>query len=342
MKNILVTGGLGYIGSHTCVVLIDAGFTVSIIDNLCNSHPLVLDKIEIITGVRPRLYEGDIRDLPLLHDLFREQCFDAVIHFAGLKAAGESVENPIDYYENNVNGSVNLLTAMKNAKIDTIVYSSSAAVYGEPDMVPIQEDTPCGPTSPYGQSKLMVENILSDLSAAEPEWKIARLRYFNPVGAHQSGLIGEDPGGIPDNLMPYIVQVATGHREKLQVFGDDYPTPDGSGVRDYVHVMDLAEGHQAALRHCQNNTGLLTVNMGTGQGISVMQLIEVFERETGQQVPYEVVDRRAGDVARCWAETTLAKQVLAWTAKRSLGDMCADAWRWHCLNPSGYGDGEAR
>jgi len=336
MKNIFITGGLGYIGSHTSVVLIEAGFKVSIIDNLSNSHPNVLDRIELISGVRPTFYEGDIRDRSLLEDIFSSQAFDAVIHFAGLKAVGESVDKPIDYYDNNVSGSVSLVIAMKQAKIDTLVFSSSATVYGDPHTVPIEENFPCITTNPYGGSKLIIENILVDLSAAEPEWSIGRLRYFNPVGAHEGGLIGENPEGVPNNLMPYIAQVAAGRREKLRVFGGDYPTPDGSGVRDYIHVMDLAEGHLAALRYCQNNNGLLTVNLGTGQGISVMQMIEAFERVSGQQVPFEIVDRRPGDIAQCWADPSLAKRVLGWVAVRSLDDMCADAWRWQYMNPTGY------
>jgi len=337
MKNIFITGGLGYIGSHTCVVLIEAGFKVSVIDNLSNSHLIVLDRIESISGARPKYYEGDIRDGALLDKIFSSQAFDAVIHFAGLKAVGESVDKPIDYYDNNVGGSVSLLIAMKQASINSLVFSSSATVYGDPHSVPIQEDFPCSPTNPYGNTKLIIENMLADLSAAEPKWSIGRLRYFNPVGAHQSGLIGEDPKGVPNNLMPYIAQVAAGRREKLSVFGGDYPTADGSGVRDYVHVMDLAEGHLAALRYCQNNNGLLTVNLGTGQGISVLQMVEAFERVSGQQVPFEIVGRRPGDIAQCWADTTLAKQVLGWNAVRSLDAMCADTWRWQQMNPSGYG-----
>ena len=336
MKNIFITGGLGYIGSHTCVVLIEAGFKVSVIDNLSNSHLNVLDRIELISGARPQFYEGDIRDGTLLDNIFSSQAFDAVIHFAGLKAVGESIDKPIDYYDNNVGGSVSLLIAMKQANINTLVFSSSATVYGDPHTVPIQEDFPCSPTNPYGNTKLIIENILSDLAATAPKWSIGRLRYFNPVGAHQGGLIGEDPKGVPNNLMPYIVQVAAGRREKLSVFGGDYPTPDGSGVRDYIHVMDLAEGHLAALRYCQKNSGLLTVNLGTGQGVSVKQMIGTFERVSGQQVPYKIVDRRPGDIARCWADPSFAKQVLGWNAVKSLDDMCADAWRWQQMNPSGY------
>lgn len=340
MNKIFVTGGLGYIGSHTCVVLIEAGFQVTIIDNLSNSHPNVLDRIEYISGVRPAFYEGDIRDKSFLDHIFSEHDFDAVIHFAGLKAVGESVYKPIDYYENNVGGSLSLLIAMKNAKIDTLVFSSSATVYGDPHSLPIQEDFPCSTTNPYGSSKLIIENILADLSIAEPQWSIGRLRYFNPVGAHEGGLIGEDPKGIPNNLMPYIAQVAAGRRKYLQVFGNDYPTADGSGVRDYIHVMDLAEGHLAALRYCQNNKGLLTVNLGTGQGISVIQMIEAFERVTGQRVPFKIVSRRPGDIAQCWADVSFAKQILGWSAERSLNDMCADTWRWQHMNPSGYDKNE--
>ena len=338
MKNIFITGGLGYIGSHTCVVLIEAGFKVAIIDNLSNSSLKVLDRIELISGVRPEFYEGDIRDGSLLDDIFSRQHFDAVIHFAGLKSVGESVEKPIEYYDNNVGGSLSLLIALKKAEVGTLVFSSSATVYGDPQSVPIGEDFPCSTTNPYGGSKLTIENILADLAQAEPGWSIARLRYFNPVGAHRSGAIGEDPKGIPNNLMPYIAQVAAGRREKLQIFGGDYPTHDGSGVRDYIHVMDLAEGHLAALRFCETNKGLLTVNLGTGQGVSVIQMVEAFKRVSCQHVPYEVVGRRPGDVAECWADPTLARKVLGWNALRTLDDMCADTWRWQHRNPSGYDD----
>ena len=337
MKNIFITGGLGYIGCHTCVVLIEAGYEVSIIDNLSNSHVNVLDRIELISGVRPTFYEGDVRDRSLLGNIFSNQSFDAVIHFAGLKAVRESIDKPIEYYDNNVNGSVSLLIEMKHANISTLIFSSSATVYGNPHTVPIKEDFPCSATNPYGNSKLIIENILADLSAAEPTWSIGRLRYFNPVGAHECGLIGEEPKGVPNNLMPFIVQVAAGHRKSLSIFGGDYPTPDGSGVRDYIHVMDLAEGHLAALRYCKNSKGLLTVNLGTGQGTSVLQMIEAFERITGQNVAFEIVGRRPGDIAQCWADPSFSKQILGWDAVRSLDNMCADAWRWQYLNPSGYG-----
>ena len=336
MKHIFITGGLGYIGSHTCVVLIEAGYKVSIIDNLSNSHPIVLDRIEQITGVRPEFYKGDICDMSLLTGILSKHTFDAIIHFAGLKSVGESVNKPIDYYDCNVGGTLKLLATMKKEKINRFVFSSSATVYGDPHTVPIKEDFPLSSTNPYGRSKLMVENILSDLSAAEPEWSIARLRYFNPVGAHQSGLLGEDPKGVPNNLMPYIAQVAIGRKDALRVFGNDYSTPDGTGVRDYIHVMDLAEGHLAALRYCEDSNGLLTVNLGTGQGYSVIEVVEAYERASGRSVPVKIADRRPGDIAQCWADPALAKQLLDWSTKSSLDDMCKDAWRWQHMNPGGY------
>ena len=339
MMKVFVTGGLGYIGSHTCVALIEAGFDISIIDNLSNSYVKVLDRIQAITGLRPTFYEGDIRDRALLDEIFAVQKYDAVIHFAGLKAVGESVEKPIEYYDNNVTGTLNLLKAMRHARLKQFVFSSSATVYGDPHSVPIREDFPCSATNPYGGSKLMIEGVLADLATADPDWRIGRLRYFNPVGAHASGTIGEDPKGIPNNLMPYIAQVAAGRMEKLQVFGGDYPTADGSGVRDYIHVVDLAEGHLAALHYCDKNKGLLTVNLGMGQGISVLQMIESFESVTGQKVPFEIVGRRAGDIARCWADTSLAHELLGWSAHKTLDNMCADAWRWQHLNPMGYRGG---
>jgi len=338
MMKVFVTGGLGYIGCHTCVALIEAGFDVSIIDNLSNSYINVLDRIKAIAGQRPTFYEGDIRDKTLLDEILAAQKYDAVIHFAGLKAVGESVQKPVEYYDNNVAGTLMLLKAMQHAQLKTIVFSSSATVYGDPQSVPIREDFPCSATNPYGSSKLMIENILADLAAADPDWRIARLRYFNPVGAHASGSIGEDPKGIPNNLMPFIAQVAAGRRDKLKVFGGDYPTPDGSGVRDYIHVVDLAEGHLAALNYCDQNKGLLTVNLGTGQGISVLQMIESFKSVTGQKVPFEIVGRRAGDIAQCWADPSLAEELLGWSARKTLDDMCADAWRWQHLNPLGYQD----
>lgn len=335
---VFVTGGLGYIGSHTCVALIEAGYGVSIIDNLSNSHISVLDRIQAITDQKPAFYKGDIRNKALLDEIFEAQRYDAVIHFAGLKAVGESVEKPVEYYDCNVAGTVNLLKAMQGARLKQIVFSSSATVYGDPHAVPIRENFPCKTVNPYGSSKLMIENILADLAISDTDWRISRLRYFNPVGAHASGSIGEDPKGIPNNLMPYIAQVAAGRRDKLQVFGGDYPTYDGSGVRDYIHVVDLAEGHLAALRYRGESDRLITVNLGTGQGVSVLQMIDSFERTTGQKVPFEIVGRRPGDVAQCWADPSLAHELLGWSARKSLESMCVDTWRWQQLNPRGYQD----
>ena len=336
MKNILITGGLGYIGSHACVVFIEAGYKVMIVDNLSNSCRTVLERIINITGVEPAFYEGDICDLDFLARVFLEARFDGVIHFAGLKVASESLDNPGEYYNNNVNGTINLLTSMKKAGISSLIFSSSANIYGEPETLPISENSQLSATNPYGRTKLIIEGMLSDISNAEEDWKIACLRYFNPVGAHESGCIGEDPKEAPSNLMPFLAQVATGRRNKLYVFGGDYPTPDGSGVRDFIHVMDLVEGHLAAWRYCQNNPGLLTVNLGTGRGVSVLEMIQAFERASGQRVEYEIVGRRPGDVAQCWADPSLARQLLNWSAKRSLGQMCIDTLRWQKLNPTGY------
>ncbi len=327
-KKILITGGTGFIGSHTCVSLVKAGYVPIILDNLCNSDQSVIDRLQKITGVRPEFIEGDIRDRVLLDDIFSRHDIKAAIHFAGLKAVGESVARPIAYYENNVWGTVNLLKAMARANVKTFVFSSSATVYGEPSSVPIREDFPRSAFNPYGRSKLMVEDILEDLHHAEPGWNIARLRYFNPVGAHESGLIGENPKGIPNNLMPYIAQVAAGQREHLNVFGGDYPTIDGTGIRDYIHVMDLAEGHIAALDYLISQGGLLSVNLGTGNGISVLQMVKAFEKASGRDIPYRIVDRRAGDIAACWADPSLAQLKMGWKAARSLDEMCGDAWRW--------------
>jgi len=281
-------------------------------------------------------FEGDIRDATLLNQLFASQPIRAVMHFAGLKAVGESVEKPVEYYDNNVRGTLELLAAMRRAQVRTIVFSSSATVYGDPATVPIREDFPRSATNPYGRSKLMIEDILADLHCAEPGWNVARLRYFNPVGAHESGLIGEDPRDIPNNLMPYVAQVAIGRRERLAVFGNDYPTPDGTGVRDYIHVVDLAEGHVAALDWLEREGGLLTVNLGTGQGYSVLDMVRAFERAASRPVPYEIVGRRPGDIAACWADPSLARQLLGWQARRGIEAMCADAWRWQTMNPDGY------
>lgn len=327
--NILVTGGAGFIGSHACVVLLEAGHEVVVLDNLYNSRREVVDRVAQIAGRSLRFVEGDVRDESLVRGILVESGIEAVLHFAGLKAVGESVSQPLAYYDCNVGGSLALCRAMLAAGVKTLVFSSSATVYGDPACVPIAEDCPLGePTNPYGKSKLMVDQMLADLAAADSDWRIARLRYFNPVGAHESGLIGESPKGAPNNLMPYIVQVATGQREKLRVFGDDYPTRDGTGIRDYIHVMDLAEGHVAALDYLQRQPGLLTVNLGTGRGLSVLDMVLAFEAASGRAVPYEVVSRRPGDIAACWADASLAKRLLGWEARRDVTAMCRDAWRW--------------
>ena len=332
---ILVTGGTGYIGSHTCVALINAGYHVIILDNLSNSSANVLKRLNQIAGQTPHFIQGDIRDRALLDKVFADNRIAAVIHFAGLKSVGESVAKPIEYYDNNVRGTIELLSAMEAAKVRTFVFSSSATVYGDPKSVPIREDFSRSATNPYGRSKVIVEDILEDMHRSNPEWNIARLRYFNPVGAHPSGLIGEDPKGIPNNLMPYISQVAVGRRERLRIYGNDYPTPDGTGVRDYIHVMDLAEGHVFALRFCQDKGGMLTVNLGTGEGSSVLQVIHAFEKASSRPIPYEIVARRAGDIAQCWADPSLAFTKLGWKATRGLAEMCEDSWRWQNNNPEG-------
>jgi UDP-glucose 4-epimerase len=333
---VLVTGGAGYIGSHACVALMEAGHEVVVLDNLCNSSPVALQRVREISGASPAFKQGDIRDRACLDEIFREHRIDTVLHFAGLKAVGESVEKPLAYYDNNVTGSLVLLAAMQQAGVNNLVFSSSATVYGDPASVPIREDFALGPTNPYGRTKLMVEDILADWQVANPDWSIGRLRYFNPVGAHPSGLIGEDPQGTPNNLMPYVAQVAVGQREKLFVFGNDYATLDGTGVRDYIHVMDLVEGHVVALDYIQRERGLHTVNLGTGNGVSVLQIVGAFERASGRPVPYEIVARRPGDIAACWADPGLAQAVLQWKASRSLTQMCEDAWRWQSGNPLGY------
>lgn len=333
---ILVTGGAGFIGSHTCAALAQAGYPTLILDNLSNSRPSVLDRLESICGMRPQFIKGDVRDTTMLGGIFKRYNIAAVIHFAGLKAVGESVAKPLDYYDNNVHGTLNLLAAMRHAGVKTFIFSSSATVYGDPASVPIKEDATRSATNPYGRSKLMVEDILADLSYAEPDWGIARLRYFNPVGAHESGMIGEDPQGIPNNLMPFITQVAIGRREKLLVFGDDYPTTDGTGMRDYIHVMDLAEGHVAALKYCQQSGGLFTTNLGTGQGYSVLQMVRAFEVASQRPVPFEIVARRPGDIAKCWADPGYAEKTLGWKAQRGLDQMCVDSWHWQQQNPDGY------
>lgn len=325
---ILVTGGTGYIGSHTVVELMKIGHDVLIVDNLSNSKFGVIDRIEHIVGRRPGFIQFDIRDRPAMRTLFTDHHFDAVIHFAGLKAVGESVAQPVRYYDNNVYGSLVLFETMAEASVKRLVFSSSASVYGDPHAVPIKEDFPLAPTNPYGRSKLMIEEMLHDIVRSDACWSIAILRYFNPVGAHESGLIGEDPKGTPNNLMPYIAQVAVGHHEYLNVFGNDYPTLDGTGVRDYVHVVDLAEGHVAALKYLTNNGGLPTVNLGTGHGYSVLEMIKAFEKVSHQAIPYRIAPRRAGDIAQCWANPALAKELFGWVAKRGLKEMCADTWHW--------------
>ena len=335
-ETVLVTGGAGYIGSHACVALIEAGYQVVVLDNLCNSSPVALDRVHEICGVSPVFIQGDIRDRDCLDQLFQEHHIDAVLHFAGLKAVGESVELPLEYYDNNVAGSLVLLAAMQQAGVCNLVFSSSATVYGDPVSVPIREDFAVGPTNPYGRTKLMVEDILADWHAANPASSVARLRYFNPVGAHPSGRIGEDPQGKPNNLMPFVAQVAVGKRKKLSVFGGDYSTVDGTGVRDYIHVMDLVEGHVVALDYIRRERGLHTINLGTGIGVSVLEIVAAFEQVSGQAVPYEIVDRRAGDIATCWADPGLAQALLRWQASRSLTQMCEDTWRWQSANPRGY------
>lgn len=334
---ILITGGMGYIGSHTCVQMIAAGMTPIMVDNLCNAKAEVLNRIEALTGVRPAFYQGDIRDEAFLDSVFAQHHVQAVIHFAGLKAVGESVSKPIEYYDNNVNGTLVLVRSMRKAGVKSLVFSSSATVYGDPQTVPITETSPTGATTnPYGRSKYMVEQCLSDLVVAEPEWSITLLRYFNPVGAHPSGTMGEDPQGIPNNLMPFIAQVAVGRREKLAVFGNDYPTPDGTGVRDYVHVMDLADGHIAALQAVGEKAGLHIYNLGTGKGSSVLDMVHAFSDACGKPIAYDICPRRPGDIAECWASTEKAQRELGWKAKRSLADMTADTWRWQSHNPLGY------
>ena len=337
MLRVLVTGGTGYIGSHTCLQLIAAGMTPVLLDNFCNSKPSVMDRIEQLSGQRPTLYRGDIRDADLLDRIFAEQPIDAVIHFAGLKAVGESMQKPLEYYENNVSGTLVLLQAMRRANVKNFLFSSSATVYGDPQQVPITEESPTlQATNPYGQSKLTVELMVKDFARSAPDWSLTLLRYFNPVGAHPSGLMGEDPQGIPNNLMPYIAQVAVGRREHLSVFGGDYPTPDGTGVRDYIHVLDLADGHVAALRAKCQQPGVHIYNLGTGQGYSVLDMVAAFSRACGRALPYVITERRAGDIAQCWADPTKASQELGWQARRSLDDMTADTWRWQSQNPNGY------
>lgn len=333
---ILVTGGAGYIGSHTCVELLEAGHDVVVIDNLCNSSRVSLDRVALLTGRTVSFVEGDIRDPAALMPILERGDIDAVIHFAGLKAVGESVEIPLTYYQNNITGTLALLEAMAETGVKRLVFSSSATVYGDPHALPITEEFPLSASNPYGRSKLIIEEMLPDIQLADPAWNIAILRYFNPVGAHESGQIGEDPRGVPNNLMPYIAQVAAGRLEQLSVFGGDYPTADGTGVRDYIHVVDLAKGHLAALERLQSDPGLMVHNLGTGKGYSVLEMIRAFEAASQKPVAYRVVDRRPGDIAACYADPGLAFRELGWRAERGLEQMCQDTWRWQSSNPQGY------
>jgi len=334
---VLLTGGSGYIGSHTAVECLNVGHEVVVFDNLSNSSRVSLDRVAQITGKSSTFIEGDIRDREALSQLFSQHDIDAVIHFAGLKAVGESVDKPLLYYDNNIVGSIVLFEAMAEAGVKSIVFSSSATVYGDPASVPITEDFPLFATNPYGRSKLFIEEMLRDIARSDAEWSISLLRYFNPVGAHESGLIGEDPRGIPNNLMPYIAQVAGGRRPYLNIFGGDYPTPDGTGVRDYIHVVDLARGHVAALNRMQQGIqGVHTWNLGTGQGLSVLDMVQAFEVASGKTINYQIVARREGDVAQCWADPSRAQRDLNWHAELDLTRMCADTWRWQQANPQGY------
>ena len=337
---ILVTGGAGYIGSHTCVELLDAGYEVVIVDNLYNSNRKAVDRIEQITGKEVVFYEKDIRDKEAMHEIFSLEKPECVIHFAGLKAVGESVQKPLEYYENNINGTLVMLDAMRKNGCKNIIFSSSATVYGDPAFVPITEECPKGKiTNPYGRTKSMLEEILMDLNVSDPAWNVILLRYFNPIGAHKSGLIGEDPKGIPNNLLPYVAQVAIGKLKCLGVFGNDYDTPDGTGVRDYIHVVDLAIGHVKAIDKIRENPGVKIYNLGTGNGYSVLDIVKAYSKACGHDVPYEIKQRRAGDIATCYADASLAKKELGWEAEYGIDEMCADSWRWQSMNPNGYNDG---
>jgi UDP-glucose 4-epimerase len=337
-QRVLLTGGTGYIGSHACLEFVAAGYEVCLLDNFSNSSPVVLDRLAAISGREPRLHRVDVRDQAAVAEVLVEEEPEAVIHFAGLKAVGESVAQPLRYYDNNVAGTLSLLRAMESAGLRRLVFSSSATVYGDPATVPIVEDFPRTATNPYGRSKLMIEDMLIDLCAADPRWRVALLRYFNPVGAHASGLIGEDPAGVPNNLMPFIAQVAVGRRPRLQVFGGDYPTRDGTGVRDYIHVVDLARGHVQALPALDNcpSGAPMVVNLGTGRGYSVLELLRAFEAASDRDIPFDIVARRPGDVAECYADPSRARDLLGWQAEFGVEQMCADAWRWQSQNPRGY------
>ena len=337
--NVLVTGGAGYIGSHTCVELLENGYGVVVIDNLVNANPVSLKRVEQITGKTVKFYEGDVRDEALLRKIFSENGISCVIHFAGLKAVGESVEKPWEYYDNNLNTTLVLTKVMKEVGMKSIIFSSSATVYTSDNEMPLKETSRTGGcTNPYGWTKYMTEQILSGISHADPDWSVVLLRYFNPIGAHKSGLMGENPRGIPNNLMPYITQVAIGRREKLSIFGNDYPTPDGTCVRDYIHVMDLAKGHVAAVKFATENKGTEVFNLGTGIGYSVMDTVNTFMEVNHVNVPYQIVGRRAGDIATCYADPAKSKEVLGWTAQETLADMCRDSWNWQQKNPEGYGE----
>lgn len=336
--SILVTGGAGYIGSHTCVELLNEGYDVVVVDNLSNSSEKSLERVEKITGKRVTFYKADLLDKDTMEEIFDREVIDCVIHFAGLKAVGESVQKPLEYYYNNVTGTLILCDVMRNHGVKNIVFSSSATVYGNPKTVPIREDFPLSVTNPYGRTKLMLEEILQDLHTADKEWNVILLRYFNPIGAHESGLIGENPKGIPNNLMPYITQVAVGKLEQLGVFGDDYDTPDGTGVRDYIHVVDLAIGHVKAIKKLDDKEGVNIYNLGTGKGYSVLDMVKSFEQASGKKIKYEIKPRRAGDIATCYADPKKAKAELLWEATRDLMKMCEDSWRWQSNNPNGYED----
>lgn len=335
---ILVTGGAGYIGSHTCVELLNAGEEIVVLDNFCNSKPRALEIVKELTGKDFKSYNADLLDRAAVEKVFEENKIDSVIHFAGLKAVGESVRKPIEYYHNNITGTLILCDVMRNHGCKRIVFSSSATVYGSPKSVPIREDFPLSTTNPYGSTKLMIEGILKDIYTSDNEWSIALLRYFNPIGAHKSGTMGEDPNGIPNNLMPYITQVAVGKLKKLGVFGNDYPTPDGTGVRDYIHVVDLALGHVKAVEKLEKDQGLFIYNLGTGIGYSVLDVVKAFEKANGVDIPYEIKPRRDGDIATCYCDPSKAKRELGWQATRSLEEMCEDSWRWQKQNPNGYPD----
>jgi len=334
---VLVTGGAGFIGSHTCVELQQAGYDVVVLDNLSNASEVSLQRVEAITGKKVKFYKGDIADRKILQEIFDNEKIDSCIHFAGLKAVGESVEKPWEYYNNNISGTLTLVDVMRKNNCKNIIFSSSSTVYGTPKEVPVTEQTPKGTcTNPYGWTKWMLEQILSDLYVADNEWNVILLRYFNPIGAHKSGTMGEDPSGIPNNLMPYITQVAVGKRPELGIFGDDYDTPDGTGVRDYIHVVDLADGHVKALKKIEENAGLKIYNLGTGTGYSVLDIVKNFEEATGVKIPYSIKPRRAGDIAMNYADASLAKEELGWVAKNGIKEMCEDSWRWQKNNPNGY------